>query len=63
MKFFGGMDLPSNRIVAEYLTIFFDAAVVCCTFVIEAVVILMRMVMVAPVRKIAAIINPTETFF
>ncbi|MGA7900028.1 MAG: hypothetical protein WA395_04320 [Nitrososphaeraceae archaeon] len=63
MKFFGGMDLPSSRIVVESLTTFFDAAVVCCAFVIEAVVVLMRRVMVAPVRKIAAIINPTETLF
>ena len=38
MKFFGGMDLPSSRIVVESLTTFFDAAVVCCAFVIEAVV-------------------------
>jgi hypothetical protein len=36
MKPLAGMALPSNKIIAESLTTFFDAAVVCCAFVIEA---------------------------
>jgi len=66
MKPLAGMDLPSNKIIAESLTTFFDdaAVVCCCAFAIEIVLIpLMRRVIVIPVRKIAVAINPTENLF